>query len=119
MKNRKGAADARKRWKRAAFERDPHCHYCRRPLILKQPPDTRHHPFNLATVDHMHPLTHDGRDEPSNYALSCWKCNHDKDDMTYETFLLIVANRKRLDEARKPKYEQPSAERRPWMQGSY
>lgn len=119
---RKTAAYNRRKWRKAALERDPHCHYCRRRVFGDSPPGTP----QQATVDHMTPKAHGGPDEPSNFVLACLECNRLKGDMAYETFIFIMRNKRdltapTLDEYRWSKYEQligAASKARPWMQGN-
>ena len=61
------------------FERDGwKCRYCGsavRPAIAV---DGGFLPDDAATIDHLVALANGGKDEPSNWLTSCWKCNRDK-----------------------------------------
>lgn len=70
-KNNRMARVRRKFW-----ERDPHCHYCRRSLT-----------FIESTLDHVKPRSKGGSGKQSNLVLSCLPCNLAKADMPVEEFL--------------------------------
>jgi 5-methylcytosine-specific restriction endonuclease McrA len=58
------------------------CHYCKRDDLIKdQPEGVVRHVSNLATIDHVYPVSKGGpRYDPSNCVVSCLKCNADKAD---------------------------------------
>lgn len=45
---------------------------------------------NCITVDHKIPASEcDDILDTSNYVESCYQCNHEKNDMTYEDYILL------------------------------
>jgi 5-methylcytosine-specific restriction endonuclease McrA len=56
-------------WKHEQFKRpgQRRCRYCHRRLTLE-----------TATVDHVKPRAHGGRDRRKNFALACKPCNEEK-----------------------------------------
>lgn len=57
--------------KRAAMrDCDRRCVYCAAPLD-----------FDVATIDHVHPLAHGGAHAPGNVVLACARCNRLKGDL--------------------------------------
>lgn len=68
------------RWRRAEFERlVGKCPRCGCEMFLPQPWQGGTQGLRVATVDHIVPIEEGGRNEFSNYALMCWKCNQNKD----------------------------------------
>lgn len=63
-------------WKRKAWKKDPHCHYCRKRLAN----------LSEASVDHKKPLALGGYSKRTNYVLACPRCNHSKGATPYEEF---------------------------------
>lgn len=59
-------------WLRVAFQNDPTCTYCSRPLT--RDPNRSH----TATVDHCLPLSRNGADHHTNWAICCSACNQAK-----------------------------------------
>lgn len=83
------------------------CHYCRRPLKIRQEladprPDD-------ATIDHKIPRSKGGSNAMENLLLACRKCNHEKEDRSYEDFM---ARPHRVKRSQRPLH--PSS---PWPKG--
>jgi len=55
------------------------CYYCHK-LLEK----------SKMTQDHVVPLSRGGSDDESNKKLSCYCCNHEKDNMTYEEYMQFL-----------------------------
>lgn len=77
----------RRRWLEKLHARNARCHYCRNVTTLP--------PFGLreqrtafeATLDHAHPQSHGGGDNPRNYRLACFTCNVLKGSMSERDFI--------------------------------
>lgn len=55
----------------------PHvCYYCNRPLVKRE-----------ITLDHLIPLSKNGKSVESNLVICCPNCNHEKGDMTEKEYL--------------------------------
>ena len=69
-----------RQWQGKFFRCQMQCYYCRIPLVLGgNGPE-------LATKDHLTPLTRGGSDAISNIVPACIDCNRLKGDMTEEEF---------------------------------
>lgn len=74
-------SSARQRFalKLAVLERDttmPVCYFCKRPMTWTGPDNPR-----SATLEHLVPLRYGGKDDLSNAAFSCKKCNNDRNEV--------------------------------------
>lgn len=67
-------------WKRLAWKKDPHCHYCGKRLAN----------VDEASTDHVKPLALGGYSKRTNYVLSCHPCNKRKGAAHYADF--VAAN---------------------------
>jgi 5-methylcytosine-specific restriction endonuclease McrA len=67
---------ARQKWRRARVEDDPRCDYCG----TETREDADDSASNRATVDDVIPLSKGGRNNASNWALACYRCNGIKGD---------------------------------------
>lgn len=65
------------------------CRYCREQMtkIPKFGPP----PPSSVTVDHVEPLSAGGRDEASNYAMCCSRCNNRKGSMSESEYRSVLA----------------------------
>lgn len=65
------------------------CRYCREQLTkiprFGTPPPTS------VTVDHVVPLSDNGLDDPSNYAMCCSRCNNRKGSMSEAEYLAVLS----------------------------
>lgn len=59
------------------------CHYCGCQLVLD-------HKMFSPSLDHKTPLSKGGKNEISNYAVSCIRCNRLKRSMDYELVMSIM-----------------------------
>ena len=66
------------------------CHYCGCPLILD-------HKMFSPSLDHKTPLSKGGKNETSNYAVSCIRCNRLKRSMDYELVMSIMQDMRYAD----------------------
>lgn len=64
-------------------ERDGNlCCWCSRPLALAPvvgPSGRKHYPPNMATVEHLTPIADGGTNDLGNLALSCARCNNERE----------------------------------------
>jgi len=58
------------------------CHYCgRRDLVREENPMTGRQPANMATIDHVVPVSKGGpKEDPNNCVIACQGCNSRKAD---------------------------------------
>ena len=58
------------------------CHYCgKRNLVREENPVTGRQPANMATIDHVMPLSKGGaKEDPDNCVIACQSCNEEKAD---------------------------------------
>jgi len=58
------------------------CHYCgKRDLVQEENPVNGRQPANMATIDHVIPLSKGGaKDDPDNLVIACQRCNEKKAD---------------------------------------
>ena len=57
------------------------CHYCGRKDLIREIPKNRvRQPSNLATIDHVIPKSHGGKDTEENCVIACYRCNQKKGD---------------------------------------
>jgi len=56
-----------------------HCHFCRKEVVIHHWSANYNGP-DLATVDHVIPLSRGGSDHPSNMVVACRPCNLKKGD---------------------------------------
>lgn len=62
------------------------CHYCG--VVLDFEPNVgKAYKPDLATVDHVHPISRGGSHTWDNVVLACWACNTSKKDRTVEEWL--------------------------------
>ena len=56
------------------------CNYCGKENLIREIPDGEtKQPSNLATIDHVIPISKGGqRDDPNNCVISCYSCNQKK-----------------------------------------
>lgn len=84
-------------WRRAEWEAgNRECAYCGVAVLSGDDDIAQNHPCR-ATTDHRVPLAADGRDDPSNYLMACWMCNHRKGTMPEADFRALLAAERRLD----------------------
>lgn len=76
---------ARRRRFTRMWEEDPRCHYCGVETIL----DGKRK-GNSATCDHKVALSRRGTEHPSNYLLSCYRCNNIKSNRKYDDFIVYM-----------------------------
>lgn len=70
-------------WRRKHFKRQGgKCFYCGRQLVL-EPPNAR----NIATLDHVTPLSRGGAHHWENTVASCGPCNREKGASSAESFV--------------------------------
>ncbi len=82
------------------------CHYCFRLTVLAKSPEAAENLDEMATVDHKHPRSLGGENDPSNYVLACHKCNNGKGEMEYEAYINNISGK--LDyPSSKPPEERP------------
>lgn len=93
-----------------------YCHYCKKPIIpagtLKDDPryykletsvdewgnvHSQHTPIgnyqSASAVDHKQPVSKGGSNELDNLVLTCWFCNSQKGDKTYDEYLAWLEKR--------------------------
>lgn len=68
------------------------CGYCGRPLARHQ----RGQPWtgtriNIATIDHIIPISNGGTDAPNNLMLACLSCNTEKGKRTLDEYRILVS----------------------------
>lgn len=82
--------ELRKKILREAFERDGRlvCAYCRREDLIPEMPSGRtRQPGNLATIDHVVPVSKGGaKFDRDNCVVSCYLCNQKKADKMENDF---------------------------------
>tara|TARA_R110000824_G_scaffold334168_4_gene520721 strand:+ start:452 stop:826 length:375 start_codon:yes stop_codon:yes gene_type:complete len=62
------------------------CAYCGRDDLIEEIPKIKQ-PANLATIDHIIPLSRGGaKMDKSNCVISCHRCNYRKSDIEVESF---------------------------------
>jgi 5-methylcytosine-specific restriction endonuclease McrA len=66
--------------RRAHWHKNPHCHYCGNPIAS---PDE-------ATLDHKQPKSRGGKNSWANIVLSCFRCNNEKGDKSYDDYTSII-----------------------------
>lgn len=67
------------------------CFYCERPTVIRKIKSGVRQPGNLATLDHVVPLSMDGRFAPTqNCVVACRACNHARGNMPQDDFLKLV-----------------------------
>lgn len=72
------SSHGRRRLIRALIRRDgDRCHYCGIELY-----------DGTRSMDHKIPLSAGGDHKQDNLVLACMECNHDKDDMHYDDYLI-------------------------------
>jgi hypothetical protein len=79
----------RRRWKVERLAIDPTCGFCGKDLTLP-----------TASVDHLVSLAEGGRDDESNWELSCQRCNAEKGSLSVEAFFERVVNARAFRELR-------------------
>lgn len=42
---------------------------------------------NSATIEHVTPASKGGENDPDNYAISCYRCNHNRGDLDWKVFM--------------------------------
>lgn len=65
---------------------DPHCHYCRRAVVVQRKPTSE----VAGTIDHKHPISRGGSNGPTNLLLACFRCNTWKGNMEYAEFVALI-----------------------------
>ena len=57
------------------------CAYCGRDDLIPDVPESGRQPANLATIDHIHPVSKGGgRFDKANVCIACYPCNQKKAD---------------------------------------
>jgi 5-methylcytosine-specific restriction endonuclease McrA len=65
--------------KAALWERQGgRCHYCARPMTFRGPTPGEVQPDDLATIDHVTPISRGGDNGIRNLVLACHRCNNAK-----------------------------------------
>lgn len=66
------------------------CHYCNKPVYHQSERNKRTNRKDCITVDHKIPASQcNDILDTKNFLESCYKCNHEKGDMSYEEFVLV------------------------------
>ena len=63
---------ARKKFRFETFDSNPYCHWCDERMILKPEPDEVE---DMATIEHLIPISKGGPDKEWNLRLSHKRCN--------------------------------------------
>lgn len=64
------------------------CFYCERRTVIRKIISGERQPNNLATLDHVVPLSRDGAFAPTrNCVVACRACNHARGNMAQDEFL--------------------------------
>jgi 5-methylcytosine-specific restriction endonuclease McrA len=81
--------------KREVFDRDGRvCRYCKTPLrFYKDPFKNGLPPPDLATVDHIIPVSTGGKSEAWNLVPACHRCNTERSSMPYIKYLELSRER--------------------------
>lgn len=84
--------EARRNNLRKMYNESPLCRYCKMETIF----DGENNWHDYATIDHIIPVSKGGKDKPSNYILSCSRCNRLKGSRTQEKYLNFISNKERV-----------------------
>lgn len=83
------------------------CHYCHLPVrraSLEHQEALISKGFGVATIDHKQAKRDGGEDALSNYVLCCYKCNQEKDVMSYANFY-NKTHKRRMKRKRKQRFQ--------------
>lgn len=87
MSSQQKEGTRRRLWKRQRGK----CYYCKRDTVIRKIHNGQQQPHNLATLDHVVPLSKDGVFAPTrNCVMACRLCNEARGSKSQAEFLQIV-----------------------------